>query len=302
MVAANTYLLEVKKEGFVTYSTTVTLEGDETEKTIAIPELEPVKGQIMANSSPSGAKVYMGGNLLGRSPVLIDDLEAGTYSFDFRLRGFKPYTSVVDVKSEETYKADAVLKRVNNNIYAGAGYQIGHLSGLTFFSGIYLENINLEIGYLNHSVMNEQTYWLLKSEFLTNSTTQISSLVLYDFSLKDVYSVSLGYGKPLGKRLCVTPGLGASIYNIYGTCSYIDSFMDNTVAADFKDVSTYTISAMLLVKIEYCPIKYVSLVVSPSFEFPVSSGSVASIIDKGSDVIQKWCGGFSVKAGIKLYY
>lgn len=303
IVAAATYLLEVKKEGFVTYSTTVTLESDSAEQTITIPELEPVKGQIMANSNPSGAKVYMDGILLGRSPVLIENLEAGTYTFDFRQRGYKPYTSVVNVKSEETYKADATLKRVNNSVYAGAGYQVGHISGLTAFAGIYLENINLEIGYLSHSVQKEQTYWLLNSEVLPNSTTQISSLVLYDFSLNDVFSVSLGYGKPIGKRFCVTPGLGASIYSIDGTCTYIDSFIDNTVAAeDFRNVSTYTISAMLRAKIEFIPIKYVSIVVSPAFEFPAVKGSLASILDNGSDIIQKWCGGFSVIGGIKFYY
>ena len=295
LVSASTFVLEVKQEGFVTYSTTITIDADKSEQTITVPVLEPVKGQIMANSNPEGATVFMDGLLKGKSPMLIESLVAGTYNFEFHSRGFRPYTIAMTVKTDETYKTDAVLVRMNHNVYAGAGYQFGHISGITAFAGVYFWNYNVELGYLKHSSSNESAYWLS----VPDKQKGISSLIGYDFTLKDVWTCSLGYGIPVGKKLCLTPGIGVAFYRMEGECSYRDSYI---VAADFDNASTYTLSGMIQAKAEFSPVKYVSLVLCPSYEMPLSMGTLATDLDKCTDMIQKWCGGFSVKAGVKMYF
>lgn len=298
LVAASTFVLEVKQEGFVTYSTTITIDPDKPEQTITLPPLEPVKGQIMANSNPDGATVFMDGIQKGQSPLLIDSLVAGTYNLEFRLKGFRPYTLAMSVKTDETYKTDAVLRRVNENVYAGAGYQYGHISGITAFAGIYFRNYNLEIGYLKHSASSGSTYWLSASD----KQKGVTSLIGYDFTLKDVLTGSLGYGIPIGKHFCVTPDMGAAFYRIEGECSYRDSYIKGVTNDNFGKASTCVMSGMLQAKVEYSPVRNVSLVLSPLYEIPLRLGGLAADLDKNTDMIQKWCGGFSVKAGVKLYF
>ena len=299
LVAASTFLLEVKQEGYVTYSTTITIEADKPEQTISIPQLEPVKGQIMANSIPSNATVYMDGTLKGKSPLLIEGLSAGSYNLEFRMRGYRPFTTTVTVKTDETYKSDAILKRVNDNVYAGVGYQYGHVSGITAIGGVYFRNFNLEIGYLKHSVPKEQTYWMTVSD----EQSGLASVIGYEFTLKNVLTGSLGYGIPIGKSFCLTPNLGLVLYGIDSECTYMDkSFFTDDAIDSNQNASSYTMSCCASARLEYSPIRHFAFTVTPSYEIPISKGSVASTLDENTDIIRKWCGGFSVQASVKLYF
>lgn len=299
IVAAATYLLEVRQEGFVKYSTTITIDAANPEQVITVPELEPAKGQIMANSIPPDALVYLDGELKGNTPLLIEELEAGTYNVGFRFRGFRPYYTDVSVKSDVTYKAEAVMQRMNHNVYAGTGYQIGHISGITAYAGIYFWNFNLEAGYIKPLGVSESTYWMT-SPSVWNGTTSRS---VYDFSLKDAFTGSIGYGIPVGEQFCITPNVGALFYSIEGECSYKESgISDGLTLDDYGKASTYVISGAISVRAEYSPVKNVSITLTPSYEIPLKKGELAASIDEGSDLIRKWCGGFSVKAGVKLYF
>ena len=298
-VAASTYILEVKQEGFVTYSTTITIEADKSDHSFTIPPLEHVKGKIMANTIPENATVYLDGLQKGITPLLIDSLGIGTYNVEYRKRGFRPYTKAVTVKNEETYNADAILSRVNHNYYAGVGYQVGHASGITLFAGIYYWNFNIEIGYMKPMVSSERTYWITSPEAWSGTTSQC----VYDFSLKDAFSGSVGYGIPIKSKLCITPNAGVVFYKMEGKCSYEDSDITaKSNSEDYIKASTYTLSGMISARVEYSPVKYVSLIASPSFEIPLNKGGLATTLDESTNIIEKWCNGFSVKAGVKLYF
>ena len=297
-VAATDFILEVKQEGYVTYSTTITFDPNEQEKTIVIPPLEPVKGIIRADSDPADANVYMDGTLKGKSPLLIDNLHAGTYAIEFRKRGYRPYTTSVNVRTEETYKAEAQLRRVNHNVYAGIGYQAGHVSGITAFAGLYLWNLNIEAGYLMPSVSAERTWWVTSPDVWTGSTTQ----VVYDYTLKSAFMGSMGYGIPIGKRLCLTPNAGAVLYRMEGTYSPQDGDPVTASSDACSTARTYTVSGRLSARMEYSPVKYLSVTLAPSYEFPLSKGGQAAQLDESTDLIGKWCGGFSVNASLKVYF
>lgn len=299
LVAAATYLLEVRQEGFVKYSTTITIDPANPEQVIPVPELEPAKGQIMANSIPSDAAVYLDGELKGQSPLLIEDLSAGKYNVGFRLRGFRPYSTAISIKSEETYKAEAVMRRMNHNVYAGIGFQVGHISGFTAYAGLYFWNFNVEAGYLKPFNVTERTYWFTSPEDWNGTMTK----TVYDFTLKDAFSFSLGYGIPLGKVFCLTPNVGVMQYRLEGECSYLASDTETGFSQDdYNKASTYVLSGTASVRFEYTPVKYVSLTVSPSYGFPLKKGNLASILDDNTDLIRQWCGGFSINAGVKLFF
>lgn len=299
LVTASTFVLEVKQEGYVTYSTVFTVDAARPEQTIIIPQLEPVKGNIMANSRPSNAKVYMDGSYIGNSPILIDNLGIGTYNLEFRMRGFHPYSTSVTVLTDETYKADAVPKRVNQNIYLGVDYQIGHITCISAYAGLYLWNYNLEMGYLKPYVSKEHTYWVTSPETWTGKTNQ----VIYDFAPVDAFYVSFGYGMPIGMRLCLASDAGITLYRIEGEYSSEENDITESTSNDGFDIArSYMLSASASIRLEYSPIQHLAFSISSAYEIPVYKGEQAAMIDERTDIIRTWGSGFSLKAGIKLYF
>ena len=285
-IAASNFLLEVKQEGFITYSTTISLEPEDREMTIHIPALVPVTGNIVINSNPSKALVFKDGQRIGTTPMEIDEAAFGTYSFTLRLRGYKPFSDVVNVTRKEIYTIDASLKRINNFIYAGAGYQFGHISGVLASGGFSWHNVNAQVSYLFPNVESEKTYWVTSPETWDGTTTQ----VVYDFKPAMALRASVGYGLLLGRRFCLTPNAGAVFYTIEGTAGNEDK------------TSTTVISALGSVRLEYSPWSHLTFMVDPSYEIPFSYGSLAGTISDMTDWTDKWCGGFSVSAGISLNF
>ena len=65
--------------------------------------IPPVQnGAIYAQSSPSGAAIYMNGNYYGNSPVTIPNLPPGSYSMKATLSGYTPNTQLINVYAGQT--------------------------------------------------------------------------------------------------------------------------------------------------------------------------------------------------------
>jgi len=70
--------------------------------TVTTTPPQPTTGTIYAQSSPSGAAIYLNGNFYGYSPVTIPNLVAGSYSMKASLSGYTPDTRVVTVAAGQT--------------------------------------------------------------------------------------------------------------------------------------------------------------------------------------------------------
>ena len=68
-------------------------------------------GQIYAQSSPSGAAIYMNGNFYGYAPMSIPNLAPGTYSMKATLSGYTPDTALVNVYAGQTAPYYPVLSQ-----------------------------------------------------------------------------------------------------------------------------------------------------------------------------------------------
>lgn len=76
------------------------------------PTIPPVQyGAIYAQSSPSGASVYMNGNFQGYSPITLSNLAPGTYSMKASLSGYTPDTQLISVYSGQTVTYYANLQQ-----------------------------------------------------------------------------------------------------------------------------------------------------------------------------------------------
>lgn len=75
---------------------------------IQLYNLEPIiiktlqgTGIVNINSIPPGADVYLNGDLYGKAPITITDVEPGEHTYMLKLLGYTDYVSQVDVKVGE---------------------------------------------------------------------------------------------------------------------------------------------------------------------------------------------------------
>ncbi len=70
--------------------------------TVTTTPPQPTTGSIYAQSSPSGAAIYMNGNFYGYAPITIPNLAPGSYSMKASLSGYTPDTRIVTVAAGQT--------------------------------------------------------------------------------------------------------------------------------------------------------------------------------------------------------
>jgi len=70
--------------------------------TVTTTPPQPTTGSIYAQSSPSGAAIYMNGNFYGYAPITIPGLLPGSYSMKASLSGYTPDTRIVTVAAGQT--------------------------------------------------------------------------------------------------------------------------------------------------------------------------------------------------------
>lgn len=67
-------------------------------------------GSLDLESSPSGASIYLDGTLKGTTPLVIDDLDIGSYKLIIKKDGYSDWTRTVKITNGDTTSYDAVLE------------------------------------------------------------------------------------------------------------------------------------------------------------------------------------------------
>ena len=107
---AGTYTISVKKEGYETYTETITLRAGDA-RTIEIT-LESESGVLRVETNPSGADVYVNGEYYDTTPCEIT-LPVGTYTVEIKKEGYKTYKKDVKIKAKETTILEVTLTPVD---------------------------------------------------------------------------------------------------------------------------------------------------------------------------------------------
>lgn len=74
-------------------------------------KLEVIPGQLMVHSQPAGARVYVGRNFAGPTPLLLENVPPGSINVELRLDGFAPWSQDVVVQPGERAQVTPELKR-----------------------------------------------------------------------------------------------------------------------------------------------------------------------------------------------
>ncbi len=103
-VSPGVHQVAVNHPRYLPFDTELVIEGGEVEQELKA-ELTPGWGTVTLNSDPEGATVHVGGEDLGRTP-LVFDLMAGARTVGLRLPGFKPWQKIVDVEPKQQLELD----------------------------------------------------------------------------------------------------------------------------------------------------------------------------------------------------
>jgi hypothetical protein len=64
--------------------------------------LKPITGKIVVNSQPAEAEIWIDGQLRGRTPTTLDDVDVGTAKkLELRLKGYQPFVTALDWSSDQ---------------------------------------------------------------------------------------------------------------------------------------------------------------------------------------------------------
>ena len=105
--------LTVRKDGYQPYESIVAVRGGGHEKVmVKLVRLPPTTGRLTLSSSPSGATVTLGGQVVGTTPMKGVELYPGDHTLLVSLDGYHPRTERVAVRAGKTTRHKVKLARV----------------------------------------------------------------------------------------------------------------------------------------------------------------------------------------------
>ncbi len=110
-LSPRSYKVRVAKEGFETWEGDVTVKAGE--KVEVVVELKVRKGELSVRTEPPGAKIYLGGKLVGTSSYEGKELSPGSYKVRVIKEGYEPWEKEVVVEAGK--KAEVFAKLIEKD-------------------------------------------------------------------------------------------------------------------------------------------------------------------------------------------
>ena len=109
-----TYLVEARKDGYRTFSTSVTLAKQQTD-TITLPILQPLYGSLLVDYDPVDADIYIDNKFIGKSPNVFTNLLIGKHRIKISKFGYRDYIGNVTILENEQASIIGNLSDNNSN-------------------------------------------------------------------------------------------------------------------------------------------------------------------------------------------
>jgi archaellum component FlaF (FlaF/FlaG flagellin family) len=125
------HTVEVRLDGYDTFSTTVNVPGGQTASVNASLVQTVRNGTVNFTSNPSGAEVYVNGTYVGTTPTGSFSYPQGSYTVQFRLGGYNDSSLNFNVSanSNQTVRADLAPVAGSLRVRANVGGAIVFLNG-----------------------------------------------------------------------------------------------------------------------------------------------------------------------------
>jgi len=107
-IDSGTHEVEVKKDGYETWSESVDIEADK-EKSLTVV-LRIKTSSISIDSNPPDAVIYLDGEEAGMTPDTLRSITPGTHEVEVRMDGYETWNKIVNVESNEEKTLTAALQ------------------------------------------------------------------------------------------------------------------------------------------------------------------------------------------------
>ena len=107
---AGSYVVEARREGYRPREVSVTLAAA-TERSIAIPTLEMITGELSIEYQPIGSQVTLDGKMVGTTPLFLPAVAAGKHTLTISHSGYATATLNVTVSENGTAPVTGTLKK-----------------------------------------------------------------------------------------------------------------------------------------------------------------------------------------------
>ena len=108
-IPSGVHQVRVEKRGYLNWESTVTVSGGRTAFVKA--NLKSDSGSVQVNSNPQGGTVYLDGNTMGTSPVLINPVTSGSHTVTIKKAGYLKYSANVTIKPGDKKYLLAILEK-----------------------------------------------------------------------------------------------------------------------------------------------------------------------------------------------
>jgi hypothetical protein len=108
------HLVEVKMDGYQTWSESVEISADKENKLTA--ELQILAGSLNVKSQPANATIVIDGSEVGNTPADVNDLKPGKHLVEVKMDGYEIWSDTVDVSSAMENHITAVLAQLVGSV------------------------------------------------------------------------------------------------------------------------------------------------------------------------------------------
>lgn len=196
----------------------------------------------------------------------------------------------LSLEPKVTYEADLeITEKAKSNfwhhVFVDAGYNIMSISGPSVALGADINNHIVELGVI---------YGVTKTDELYFYDTNGSVKAAYRYQALRA-SLRYGYDIKLSETFSIIPQIGLA-YNVM-TGSALSS---NPSGNNYKSANSF--SALGDVRIAVTLSKHIRLHLTPEYDFGISKDDVCKLVSDSDKTFKSWTDGFSLCAGLMIYF
>lgn len=135
MYAPGTYQLEIRKDGYVSWTGSLAVQSGTTTSVTAT--LIPYSGSVTIDSVPQGASIYFDDRYYGITPATISDKPVGVHAVTLKKDGYNDWVSEVQVLKGKTITVTATLVQRTTPYDGSLNIQSTPSGAEVYFNGDY---------------------------------------------------------------------------------------------------------------------------------------------------------------------
>lgn len=194
---------------------------------------------------------------------------------DYGFRTLEPLATYTLVIS----KTDGGLKFSKlNQFYVDVFFQAGNLIGTGVSVGGHFHAINAELEFVKGLAKSDDVFWYDQNTLISQATYSTLS-----------GNVKLGYGFKFGKKLYITPQIGAGLLKC-------------TSEGDNPGKDANAVYALFGCRGSFVFAKHCQVVLAPYYNLGIKKSSSFEELSAIQSTINNWTSGFNVKIGFSIFF